>query len=1023
MDGRVLAALAAVLLCASIDAGAGVNKFTAIGPTGGAINKIVFSATPNTVFTIATGGFFRSQDGGVSWQSIKSDFFSGPSDLSIDPTDPNRVYATDTARPALYVSTDGGLTMWASATLPTAITRIHKMGVSHDGSTLYVTMDAQIFGSVDRGQTWLRLSPICPYAGAVVWKMVVDPTDAKSVYVAARISTTNDAILATHDGGITWQQLISVSASTSGLLDLAINPVNPSQLWSARGDGVWVSNDRGVTWTNVYGNVASAIGIDPSNPVVLYLGEPYGQVRRTADAGATWTDVSGNIGAGQVLTVAVNPAQDSRILVGGFTGLAGSNMSGNTWSMQQSGLISSTIGGFSADPTLDRIYINVPSGGIYFTANGAASTTPVNNAGLLQLTGTNNPFFISSMLARAGGLFASQVSGLGRSFDAGNTWSQVVVPPTQSYELFAMASPPSAPLTVLAASSSALYRSTDGGDLWTQITTGVPPNSVVSQLFTAASDPTIAYAFIYLPGAVGIAPTILGVYRSADAGLSWAAANPNPALGPTHTLLAVDPTAANTLYCSTDTALLKSTDGGVTWTPLGWDFTTYHESVNALAIDSAHPNILVASTVARIARSVDGGVSWETLRPQNTLPLWDSFSLIFDPKRPENLLVGTGGSGVQQLTIAPDLALTVAAPPNPVAVGVASVYTYTVSNKGPFDATGVHVRLQLPSTATSVSATAGGGSCALAAAIATCSFDALRANGSGSITLKATAPAAGSFQVIGAVAGDQPDSDATNNGVTSSATVAMLADVSVSAAGTATAHVGDALSYTLSVRNAGPDVASATQLTFRLAAGLTPGSASSTGAVCTTSGSVMTCTLSDLAVATSVAVTVNATAATAGAQSSAAAVTTGATDQVSANNSATTSTTVSTVPPPTVATGKSGGGSLSPWDVPGLSLLLALQVMARQRRAGRRATPPGARPSSSVPGAVKCTGTRPVPAFAFSWAASIMRKEGVAIMPKDVGRAAACWHDEALYGRGGTSGRRQSIHRATRSAALRRYFL
>jgi photosystem II stability/assembly factor-like uncharacterized protein len=392
----------------------------------------------------------------------------------------------------------------------------------------------------------------------------------------------------------------------------------------------------------------------------------------------------------------VNAAQHSQILAGGFTGLAGSNTSGNTWSMQQSGLIASTVGGFSADPTLDRIYINVPSGGIYFTANGAASTTPVNNAGLLQLTGSNT-FSLSSMLARSGGLFVSQGTGLGRSFDGGNTWSQVVVPPTQSFQLFAMASPPGTPQTVLAASGSALYRSTDGGDLWTQITAGVPPNSVVSQLFAAVPDPTVAYAFVYLPGAVGIAPTILGAYRSADAGLSWAAANPNPSSGPTHSLLAVDPTAANTLYGSTDTALLKSADGGGTWSPLNWDIAVSEGWVNALAVDPVHPQILYASSSARIARSVDGGASWETLRASSTWPTWGSFSLLADPKRPENLLVGTLGYGVQQLTVAPDLALTVIAPASPVAVGVASAYTYTVSNKGPFDATGVRVSIQFPS--------------------------------------------------------------------------------------------------------------------------------------------------------------------------------------------------------------------------------------------------------------------------------------------------------------------------------------
>jgi uncharacterized repeat protein (TIGR01451 family) len=172
----------------------------------------------------------------------------------------------------------------------------------------------------------------------------------------------------------------------------------------------------------------------------------------------------------------------------------------------------------------------------------------------------------------------------------------------------------------------------------------------------------------------------------------------------------------------------------------------------------------------------------------------------------------------------------------------------------------------------------------------------------------------------------------------------MPADVGVSVAGTATAHVGDALSYTISVRNAGPNVASATQLTYRLAAGLTPGSVSSAGAVCTTSGSVITCNLNDLAVASSVDVTVNATAAAVGTQSSIAAVTTSAADQVSANNSSTAITTVSSVPAPS---GKGGGGGLSLWDTLVLAILAVMRINGPRRRVWLRATPRGA-PASDV---------------------------------------------------------------------------
>src|SRR6202021_527002 len=92
MDVRVLAVIAAPLLTLSFNASAAINDWTAIGPSGGAVNKIVYSQNGNTAYMAAAGGYYRSQDSGVSWQIAKSAFPHPPVDVQRDPSDRARVY-------------------------------------------------------------------------------------------------------------------------------------------------------------------------------------------------------------------------------------------------------------------------------------------------------------------------------------------------------------------------------------------------------------------------------------------------------------------------------------------------------------------------------------------------------------------------------------------------------------------------------------------------------------------------------------------------------------------------------------------------------------------------------------------------------------------------------------------------------------------------------------------------------------------------------------------------------------------
>ena len=931
MHIRLLIIAITLSLGTSTQATAAINGWTAIGPSGGKINKIVFNkSTPNTVYAIAAGGFYRSLDGGKSWQLIKSDFENPPEDLAIDPSDPTRVYVVAPNYPSLYMSTDGGATMSAVTTLPTILTSSWQVAVSQSGTTLYMTSGAQVYCSTDRANTWTERTAVSTYSSAQVWKLAIDPTDSNTLYATATMSATAEGTFVTHDGAMTWQLLTAGGVAQ----DFAINAAKSKQIWSARYDGIWLSNDKGVTWTNLLTNGSSAIAMDPSNPAILYAGTPWGSVFRTADAGATWVDVTGNNTAGQLTTVAVDPAQSAHLLAGGLNGLVGTTTSGTQWSAQTSGIYASYILGLSADPAADRIYANVSSGGVYFSSAGAAATMPANNlgsGGLLQLS-QQPTLNVTAILAQPGRLSASLVNGLARSADGGASWSLVPVTPSGTGDqVFSFASWPGNPQTILAATSTTLYRTTDGGDLWAQAVTGLPANAIVSTLVTAASDPTTAYASIYTistpaPGAV----TYLGVYKTTDAGLSWAAANTAIASSGIDSLT-VDPTNANVVYAATESGLLKSLDGGATWNPMTWDASATGGYPDVVAIDPKHPSILYAARWF-VARSADGGMTWQTLRASSALPTWSPFVVLADPNRPENILVSTLGSGVQQFTVAPDLSITVAAPPSPVGVGVAAVYKYTVSNLGPFDATGVTVSVQLPAAAQGISAAASGGSCSVAASVATCLVGVVATGSSKAITLNATSPAVGPFQLVATVVGDQPDSNPANNTLTTAGSIANLADLSVTVSGTAAAQVGGAVSYSVVVANAGPDVAAASAMTFQLAPGLTPGTATFAGTACTASSSeLITCAMGDLAATKSMTVTINATAAAAGTQVSTATVSSTTMDLVASNNSAKGSTAVTAVPPAAVSPAKGGGGALTFNYLLMLTIFLIIQKRARRR--------------------------------------------------------------------------------------------
>lgn len=149
-----------------------------------------------------------------------------------------------------------------------------------------------------------------------------------------------------------------------------------------------------------------------------------------------------------------------------------------------------------------------------------------------------------------------------------------------------------------------------GPESWLNGITGYNPgNGRVNCITVDPGDP----ATIYLGTPSG------GLWRSTDGGASWAPLfNDQPTLGVSG--IVVDPTDPQVIYCATgdgdgtDTygmGVIKSTDGGTTWTPTGLNWTTTAaRTTRHLVMSPADPQVLLCATSNGMWRTDDGGASW-----------------------------------------------------------------------------------------------------------------------------------------------------------------------------------------------------------------------------------------------------------------------------------------------------------------------------------------------------------------------------------------------------------------------------
>ena len=736
---------------------AGVNTWTPLGPAGGRIADVEFSpSVQGELYLAAMSGFHRSTLAGTSWTLTRENFGSRPIDVAVDPSNADRVLLV--TLDGLFLSNDHGATFERRLDAGHAGVAVET---SSDGGTMYFASSTRLYRSVDRGDSWTERTPP-PFTnddrGERVRALAVDPTDAAILYV----SVLGVGVFSSMNSGDSWQQIGAAIPALAQTLSLDIDPSNRLRLFAATVEGLHLSNDGGVTWSDTsLQTLVSDIDVDPADPNVIFATVLAGQIFKSIDGGATFNPLPITLPVFEGPRIAIDPLQSSNIVAFGDGALMVSTDGGSTWAERTSGIHATTPQSVASLGT--RRYFGVAQSGIHFVEAGSTDVVAVDNAELLQLV--PDVVHTVQVLALPGPasdmLFARlNDSVIARSTNAGADWTAIW--PFPAVSVWHVAASALEPQTIYAGTSEGVYKSLDGGGHWGAANSGLPAGIWVN-LIAIAPTPAIVYAsVITLPPGVG--PSETRLYRSLDAGASWTAISPAHPEGIVS--LAVDPRDPQVVYAGRvagDARVRKTTDGGASWTP------AVCCQVLSFAFDPVRPGTLYAGHNGGVIRSVDSGANWESLF-QGAPSHYVVDAVALDAAHRHTLLLGVAGFGIRRMTIAPDLELSLTEPAS-LFLGTSAAYELRVLNRGPFQATNVSVTLTLPASATGLSATAAGASCTVSHTTVTCSYNALGQSttigSTATILLHATPSATGAFGVSASIAADEPDAVTGNNSATS----------------------------------------------------------------------------------------------------------------------------------------------------------------------------------------------------------------------------------------------------------------
>jgi len=540
-------------------------------------------------------GIYRSTDGGQSWKKVISkDENTGGSDVELDPSNPDIVYASiwearegpwedgnvfNGPGGGLFKSTDGGATWRQLKTgLPDDLSQIYVAIAPSDSKRLFATLATAsgklgVYRSDDGGESWSKITddprPSGRIGGGDLPIPRVDPKSPDVVYVASTVTMKST------DGGKTWFGFRGAPGGDD-YQNLWINPNNGNVILLVSDQGAIVTVNGGQTWSSWYNQPTAQLYhaiADNSFPYRVCAGQQEsGSVcirTRGNDGAITFRDWH-PVGVIEYGYVAPDPLDPDVVYGGGRTEVSKYHWS--TGQVQDVTPIPLRSPKYRANRTEPLMFSPVDPHTLYYATNVLFKTTDGGDSWQtiskdLSRESPGAPASVGALMNKGADKQRGVIYALAPSFKDINTlWAGT--------------------------DDGLIWITHDGGKNWNDITPKeLMPWNKVSQISASHFDEQTAFASVSRFRINDMHPYI---FRTRDGGKTWQLiTNGLPELGPVDTVRE-DPVRRGLLFAGTENSVWVSVDDGDHWQSLQANLP--HTSMRDLWI---HDNDLIVATHGR----------------------------------------------------------------------------------------------------------------------------------------------------------------------------------------------------------------------------------------------------------------------------------------------------------------------------------------------------------------------------------------------------------------------------------------
>ncbi len=549
----------------------------------------------NTIYIgAACGGVWISHDGGTTWTTHTSDFPSlSIADIAVNPRHTDTLYAA-TGDKYGYVP--------------------HSMPIFWGG--LY---SAGVMKSVDGGTSWSTtgLSRIQSDRD-MIQRLLIHPVNPNILLAA-----TSHGIYRTADAGATWTVV-----DTGLVYSMAFRPNRPDTIYAVNTLNLRASYDAGLTWHTLYPAVNTthnrcSIAVSPAAPKNIWLLDDGDNLSLSNDEGLTFNPLSSPSTIAGFYgfydrVLGVSPLDSNLIFASGLN-IAASDDGGSTWSYFDSSIyyVHPDNHAIAFNPLHRGTIFFGNDGGIVVTRDSGVSWTNISNGLMISqiywmASSRQNPYIMLAGLQDNATFYNDGTSWLLSNGPYGDGMACAIFQGDDNFQ-------------IASTQNGNFQLSTDRGLTFNPFGMGFGGYWTSPVAFNPNTSDTFYYG-------------LKDIYNNYGA-LTTTTPFPGGAVS-----LAVAPSNTNYIYAADFNHIIRTIDGGLTWSDVTGTLPVSTLPITRIAVDYTNPSRVYVTfsgyvSGQKVYMSNNAGASWTNI--SYALPNIPANCIAVDSTTPGALFIGT----------------------------------------------------------------------------------------------------------------------------------------------------------------------------------------------------------------------------------------------------------------------------------------------------------------------------------------------------------------------------------------------